>query len=71
MIKTTRISYCSSEKYLSVFLTFREKEYKQTLEELEAIGEAKLSLVGGAKLRTLRMYKTRLPLIHENLVIIK
>lgn len=56
------------EKYLSTFLIFRENEYKQTLEELETIGETRLSLVGAAKLKTLRAYKSRLPLIHENLV---
>ena len=59
------------EKYLSAFLNFREKEYKHTLAEIEAIGEAKLSQVGALKLKTLRMYKSRLPLIHENLVRIR
>lgn len=56
------------EKYLSTFLIFREKEYKHMLEELESIGESKLSTVGAAKLTSLRAYKSRLPLIHENLV---
>ena len=56
------------EKYLSSFISFREKELKQTLDDMEAVGEAKLSLISGAKLRTLRSYKSRLPLIHENLV---
>merc|ERR1719234_2530936 len=56
------------EKYLSSFIYFQEKELKQTLDDMEAVGEAKLSLISGAKLRTLRAYKSRLPLIHENLV---
>ena len=56
------------EKYLSAFLCFREKEYKQILEEMETIGEAKMSQIAAAKLRALRTYKSRLPLIHENSV---